>query len=260
MNSKKTALLVLSCDRYSELWIPFFKTFEGNWPDCPYDKYFITNKQKFEAKSFVNINTITDKSWSDNLLLVIDQYMTKYEYLLLLLDDFFIVEKVNTDKLLDCVKIFQEQNGNYLTLINEPQPNKNYNANFGIITSSGPYRTTATFALWSKKMLRELLRPGENAWQFEIYGSRRSKVHNGFYAVNNDYFIWVNAIIKGYWIPSVLKKLKKHGFNITPNKFPVMKYSTWFAYNTYEWIRKIIYIILPERSIHWLQNKRFGNR
>ena len=260
MGNNQTSLIVLSCDRFKELWMPFLETFDENWPDCPFDKYFITNKLKFETKSFVNINTITDKSWSDNLILIIEQYMSKYDYILLLLDDFFIINKVNTKGLLDCINLFQEKKGNYITLISEPPPNKYYNEKFGIITSNRPYRTTATFALWSKDILRELLVPGENAWQFEIYGSRRSKAHNGFYSVNKDYFVWVNAIIKGYWVPPVLKKLRKFGYHITPTNLPVMKYSTLIAYNTYRFIRKNIYVILPDRLIHWLQNKRFGER
>ena len=50
--NKSTALLVLSCDEYSDLWNIFIKQFAVNWPDCPLDKYFVTNHKHIDSVLF----------------------------------------------------------------------------------------------------------------------------------------------------------------------------------------------------------------
>jgi hypothetical protein len=33
----RIAIPVVSCDKYSDLWQPFFALFDRFWPDCPLD-------------------------------------------------------------------------------------------------------------------------------------------------------------------------------------------------------------------------------
>ena len=45
VKNDKLAILVLSCDGYTDLWRPFFENFKKKWGDCPYDIYLLTNKK-----------------------------------------------------------------------------------------------------------------------------------------------------------------------------------------------------------------------
>ena len=40
----KFAILIVSCDKYSDLWDPFFKLFFKFWPDCPFNIYLLSIK------------------------------------------------------------------------------------------------------------------------------------------------------------------------------------------------------------------------
>ena len=39
---KNLTILVTSCDKYSDLWIPFIKLFRKFWSDCPYKLVLIS--------------------------------------------------------------------------------------------------------------------------------------------------------------------------------------------------------------------------
>jgi hypothetical protein len=73
MNKNDTALLVISCDKYADLWEPFLYFFNKNWPDCPLDKYFIANEKSVPDPHFKTIQLKDDISWSDNLIKALNQ-------------------------------------------------------------------------------------------------------------------------------------------------------------------------------------------
>jgi len=37
------SILIPSCDKYSDLWRPFFTLFWRHWPDCPFPVYLGSN-------------------------------------------------------------------------------------------------------------------------------------------------------------------------------------------------------------------------
>jgi len=41
----KIAVLVVSCDKYADLWPPFFQLFLRFWPECPFSVYLISNQK-----------------------------------------------------------------------------------------------------------------------------------------------------------------------------------------------------------------------
>ncbi len=41
--NSELAILVCSCDKYADVWEPFFKLFFKFWPDCPYPIYLLSN-------------------------------------------------------------------------------------------------------------------------------------------------------------------------------------------------------------------------
>ena len=55
MKDKETAIIVLSCDHYNDLWPVFFWTMEKFWKDNNFQIFLVTN---FKKPSFSNVNVI----------------------------------------------------------------------------------------------------------------------------------------------------------------------------------------------------------
>jgi len=83
----KFAVLVVSCDNYSDLWEPFFELFWRFWPDCPFNVYLLSNKINADIPRVKNLLVGDDISWSDNLRKGISQL--KEKYILLFIEDLF---------------------------------------------------------------------------------------------------------------------------------------------------------------------------
>lgn len=211
----RTALLVISCDAYSDLWSIFIRQFEKNWPDCPFDKYISTNFLSANSASFTDIPVGDDISWSDGLYKALDAIKDKYEFVLVALEDLVLIEKVDNQKFNKIIKGFHKIDGNYIKFIRKPRPVKMIdNEYFGIIPPKSLYRPTCVYALWRIETLISLLRTTENAWEFERYGSIRSDEIDGFYAVRRDFFRVANTIVKGKFVPKQKRKLLEEGNTI----------------------------------------------
>ena len=211
--SNKIALIVLSCDAYSDLWPIFINQFEINWRDCPYDKYISTNHLNSGSNSFQDLKIGEDKSWSDGVRKALTQLKDKYEYALITLEDSVLVEKVDNNKFNEILTEFVKLNGNYLKFIKKPSPTNRFNSYFGEIKPGSLYRPTCVYALWKIETLLSLLDENENAWEFERFGSIRSDKYPGFYVVYEDFFKILNTIVKGKWVPSELKRLRRIGIH-----------------------------------------------
>lgn len=212
--NKKVAFLVLSCDKYADLWPLFIQQFKKNWPDCPYDKYISTNYLNVESDHFKDIKIGKDKSWSDGVIKALNKIKNNYDYALITLEDLLLMENVNQKRLDNMINLFFAADGNYLKLIRKPRPTNRINTFFGEIKPGSLYRPTCVYALWKVDVLLDLLHETESAWEFERYASVRSDTYDGFYVVYNDFFKVINTVIKGKWVPKEKRKLEKTGFKI----------------------------------------------
>src|SRR4051812_28550474 len=62
-----TAILVISCDRYADLWPHFFGCFFEYWPDCNYRLFLGTNRLRYEDPRVTTICVGEDRDYSSNL-------------------------------------------------------------------------------------------------------------------------------------------------------------------------------------------------
>jgi hypothetical protein len=201
------AILIISCDKYSDLWKPFFALFLRYWPDCPFRIYFLSNKIPCGVDGVENILVGEDISWSDNIRAALGRL--REEYVLLFLDDLFLNKPVNTQRILNIVTWALQSDVNYVRL--NPMkngPDKPFNEYVGVLSKGAIYRASTVMAVWRKSVLMDLLKEGESAWDFEIYGSERSDKYDNFYAVWEECFAITNAVIKGKWHRGTAKKLK----------------------------------------------------
>jgi len=225
----KFAVLVVSCDKYSDLWNPFFKSFLKFWPDCPFDIYLLNNHNCINISRVKNISVGEDISWSDNLHKGVNKL--KEDYIFLFLEDLFLIDFVETNKVLKISKWILESNANYVRINpSAVKPDKKFNELVGIVSKGTIYRTSTVLSVWKKDILLNLLKAGESAWDFEIYGSLRSDIYDGFYATWGEYFSIINAIIKGKWQRKAIRKLNSIGIEIDLNKREIMTFEETIKY------------------------------
>jgi len=240
----KTALLVLSCDSYSDLWPQMIKSFDNYWIDCPYDKYFVTNFKSIPKSTFNQISVGKDKSWSHGLIIALNKIKHEYNYVLLTLEDLPLVKSVDTEKFKQITTEFYKTNGNYLKFIRKPRPTKKYNKYFGIIEPGSLYRPTCVYALWKIETLLSLLKEEENAWQFERFGAIRSDKIDKFFVVYTNFFSVINTVVKGKWVKKELRKSLKLGL-ITDSERPVLRQVDEFKLKIYTDIFNVFTGLVP---------------
>lgn len=210
------AVLIVSCDRYSDLWKPFFTFMTQYWPDCPYRVYLLTNQADWSHDTVTTLRVGHDLSWSDSLRAAILQLGVPY--VLTLQDDFLLEAPVSTEAVARAVGKLQQRGGAYLRLVPTPIPwwqsIARSRADTVVIPASSPYRISNQAAVWKCDALLGLLRSGESPWDMEIRGSERSAAESlGFLSCTTALFRYHphGAVIRGKWSRRGARRCKAAG-------------------------------------------------
>lgn len=174
----------------------------------------MTNHKIFSNNRVKVIKIGKDISWSDNLKKGLNKL--NYEYVLLLIDDLIISKKISNNFFCKISKWIDINEPDYLRLINSFKPLK-FDELVGKIPIKSAYKTSTMPAIWKKSVLLELLKNGESAWDFEIFGSKRAFSYKNFYSTNKNFIDYYNSIIKGKWQQFAALK-----FNINKGSRPIM--------------------------------------
>lgn len=210
------SVVILSCDKYSDLWAPFFSLLEKNWPDCPYDIYLGSNTIDFKKDGVKILFSGKDIDWSNSATKIVSQLSSKY--LLILLEDMFIGSPINTAYVEQILSFMQEVKAKHIHIRPLPLPDHVIeNIPIGIYNKGMPYRVNV-IGFWEREYFLDLLIPGETPWQFETMGSYRTIFYEGFYCLNKELFKHVNMVEKGCWIPKSVKWCRENGVSINMSR------------------------------------------
>jgi hypothetical protein len=177
-------ILVVSCDRYQDVWHPFFQSFFKNWTDCPYPVHLVSNTFQYPDLRVSTITVGADVDYSSNLIKAVSQ--VSQEWLIFWVDDRPPASPVDTDQLVKLIKLAQSKNAGYLRLIPcNPPAFVDEAEEIGELPKGTRYRVSMTIALWKKSTLLEVLRAGETAWDIEKRGGveRSNQLDDKFYAL-----------------------------------------------------------------------------
>ncbi len=213
---KDTALIVLSCDNYSDLWKPFIDTFYDNWIDCPFNIYLLSNEKECSDSRVNSLLSGDDLDWSSSLRKGINQLAEKN--LFFFLEDAFLSKKVDNEEFLKKYNFFIDNELNYLRLRPSPKPDINYNKDFGELSKESMYRVSLYSSFWKKELFLEILKDGESAWEFEINGTKRSSKYDKFFSSKKEFFHIIHGVERGKWINNSLSILKQNGYVIESNR------------------------------------------
>lgn len=122
--------------------------------------------------------------WSTGILRSLDVFLQEgEEFLILMLEDYWLMEEVNSSDILALTEFIQEQPRDILRidLTSDRCQHRKYRVNTfrykdcEVIETSAdsPYQMSFQAGIWNIRLLKEVLRPMENPWQSEINGTQR---------------------------------------------------------------------------------------
>ena len=212
------ALLVSSCDLYEDAWNPFFRLLEIYWSDCPAKVYLVTETKTYSDPYF-NVNCIQCNSakWSDRIIFALNQIDS--EYIWFFLEDFFLEKTVNTKIISTAIRCIR-QNSDIGVIKFIPDISENWYDNsvkieryFSPIPKDHNNRSNLMISLYRKEYFLKILRRKESPWDFEKFGTYRSKRYLERILIQNNEealaFPYNYQIKKGYGI-SAKKWLKNN--------------------------------------------------
>lgn len=217
--NQKSAILVLSCDKYSSLWKPFFDQFWKYWKQCPYKIYLGTNYKIYPDKRIITVASKKNDDWTSNLLARLQ--LIKEEYLFIWLDDYFVTNYVDGKLFQHCFDFLISNKANHVQMTPSiPSDALSSDKLFAYSEKGAPYRVTA-YGFWKKEHLMKLLLSGENPWQFEIFGSYRSSFSDGYYSLRKNLFEHLQIVERGKVFREAYEYCLKHGIAINFNEWQI---------------------------------------
>lgn len=210
------AFMVVSCDKYADLWDPFFHSFRKYWPDCPYAVYLLTNHKDYDTPGVTVVKIGDDRSYADNLRAGIAQISEPW--VILFLEDVFLSERVDTVRFQAIIAQAQSIPVGYLKI--SPDLPLSYEngpgREIGPIPKGVRYRSAIGLSLYQVETLEKLLTPGASAWDLDT-SAISNELDEPFYALTSHAarrppLKWVHGVIKGSWYWEAIPFLKKEGF------------------------------------------------
>lgn len=191
----ENAILIPSCDKYSDMWDPFFSQFWKYWQDCPYNVYLGSNYKKYNKKKVKNLLTGRDFGWGASLRKILKQIPEKY--LFVWNEDLFFISPIDSKKFERCFTLMRKYNANHIHYRCLPKPKSYTKDNYlGVYEKGMPYIVNEA-GFWNKSTLERLVMDKEYSWEFEIYGSYRATHEDGIYCLNDQLISYMHMCEKG---------------------------------------------------------------
>ncbi len=219
------AILIATCDAYSDAWLPFFQLFEKFWGDCPYPVYMMTSGTPLPNPKAIPLTTGARQDWSGCLIQSLAQI--PHSHVLLLLEDYFITKPVTQAEIArlfatavaddwDCLRLFPFPEGS--------APSAR-NPEFTTVAPDAPYAVCTQAAIWKRNFLSSMAVAGETGWEFEIHGSQRAATTSAKIASVPRRADWLypipyfcTAIIRGKWEPDAIEICASLGVKVDTSR------------------------------------------
>lgn len=226
----KYSILINTCDKFEDCWMPFFKLFSIYWSSYKENIYLNTEHKEFSYNNLKIISLQTAErnqskrkiTWSESLIRALNKIPD--DVILYMQDDYFLKGNVRHDLVEKYAMIMQEHKEIHCIHLTDqaviPDSNPSLYEGLYPVINKQRYLVSCQAALWRKEVLLSYLRSYESAWDFEEFGSERGAIlkHN-FYVVDNkwiriDHFEIIpyifTGIIQGRWSEKVVPLFQRH--------------------------------------------------
>ena len=176
---KNTAIVFTMFDGYEDLWDDAVKYIKKFWVDHP-PIYVFTNEIAKDWEDVTCIPVGGDAEWSRKAQKACE--VIPEDYLIMLLEDFYMGDAVNNDEVQELMSFIEENNIEYCKLcdnnrIVRPHKKKFKKSKYSVIYADEDYGISLQPAVWKKDFLQETLgTENYNAWVFELNQVKKSRI------------------------------------------------------------------------------------
>lgn len=210
-------IVVMSCDSYDDCWKPF---------SILYNKYFINDYKTYivtETKDCKYFETIKKTgAWTKRLKEALQELDSKY--ILLMLDDYFIHERVDNNKINECLKIIKETNAIVYNFENKYRQCVELSNSYDIQLNNQVYLNSTQPSIWNREKLIERLEKEQTAQEWELTKIDSPYIH----LINNTNEKIINigydltrkpwGIVHGKWSRKTEQLFKKENIEVNYEK------------------------------------------
>jgi hypothetical protein len=248
------AILILSCDKYADLWTPFLNQFRKYFPIGGTPVYLGSNLIACKEEGVIPVLSGYDHDWSTSYRNILLQLREKK--LFVILEDLLLTAPVDVDLLHAAQDILQRENAIHVKYWGVPAPDAlTKDANVGLYERGAPYRASVC-GFWDREYLLNLLIAGENPWNFEILGSYRTSYSDGFYGLTKPLCTCCNMVEKGNWIPASAAWAKKEGIAIDLDIRPILDGRRHLLSQFKMLIFKVMMKVPWQKRVKWMNTLR----
>lgn len=245
------AVLIIGYDGYKDVWNHFVYFINKYWAERP-KTYFATSELEPEYENIEIVKAGVGSEWSKKAFTALNKIDTKY--VLLLLEDFFIMDYVDNEKISEILKFIEVNQVKFYQLTT--QYISNYfiegktlkdNKYIHIIPKNKKYGINLQAAIWNTDFLKQIIGQGNyNAWTFEsnnayIKDYDENKLE---YLIDERNILHIlHAIKQSKYFPHVFNLCKKIDHTIDISERQVLNGMDYFKYQ----LKHILYSLLPKR-------------
>ena len=212
MSKKRLIIYVSSPDSYSDIFKVFLKCYKKYWADCPYEFVLSTNSLCYEGIRTLR-NYKQNDTWTERTIAALKQIDS--EYILLMNDDFFITDYVDSAKIEHILDLMDKYDLMYCKLAkNAKGIPVEKGCNLLRVNKRQPYGKNLQVGIFRKEYFEGILGNGEkSAWDLEKEWLKETldapnEYFENITASSEIIIDTVHGVAKGMWFPSALKKLK----------------------------------------------------
>ncbi len=245
--SKDCAVMISTCDNYSDIWDSFFTLFHKFWPGNPYPVY--VNSETLDCHD-TNVAVTTLKartdhlSWTRRLKEALERITA--DYVVFILDDFFLYDNVDTDRIEQCLAHMRKDSqigAIYFSSLSYQMEECDL-PELEKCKQTAKSKVNLTLALWRRDVFLYYLNHDETAWEFEANSLGRSLERSDtFYSFSRsprivipyDYVRY--GLFAGKWFKPTVDLFNKHGIT---HDFSVRGFYEEYEYGTIPYVSRQI--------------------
>lgn len=216
------AIFYHTCDKYSDLWIPFCHFFKKYWPEYT-GKIYVNSEEKdfdYPGLNIVNLK-VGIRNFSDREIEGLNR--VKEEYILLMMDDLFLMGNVDHNSVNEYFQFFKESNLDSLVFRELKSFEVTVPLNFKsakIVIPPSIDMCSSQLAFWKKESFLKILHPADGPWEMEWFGSMRANLMHLKLACTSENVIPSlpeGGLHVGKWVSEMIEFLKEEKYEIDLN-------------------------------------------